>query len=332
MKQFLLKIAIALSFFLSFILIIVIIDPYKIFWNYKTNDYNDFIVPFNKDVVTTRLLIENSKVENYNSFILGSSISQAFETNHWKKYLTKRDTIFHMSAYDENLIGTYGKLKLADNLNLNINNVLWVLDVGGFNTVNYTTNMAQKHYLHTGQKLKFYFNFLKSFTKIKFFISVVDYSLFSTYRNYMGSYIEKKKLKRNLITNDQDYQHYEEEIKKDSLLFYNKKRLKKFENRQTKTPRVVNFIKNDKQRKLLKKISTIFKKHNTQLKIVLPPSFEEFEMSSSDIFFLQKLFGKNVIFNFTGRNHFTKSIGNFLDESHFRTPIAEQLLAIIYKK
>ena len=43
------------------------IDPYKIVWDYKTEDYNNFIVPFNKDVVTTRLLIENSKTNKYNS-------------------------------------------------------------------------------------------------------------------------------------------------------------------------------------------------------------------------------------------------------------------------
>ncbi len=332
MRNFLRKILIISIPFIIFLIILIYIDPYKIIWEYKTEDYNEFIIPFNKDVVSTRLLIENNKTIKYNSFIIGSSMSQAFETNYWKQYLREKSSIFHLSAYDENLIGTYGKLKLADELGLEIKNVLWILDVGCFSLENINSNVARKHYLHTNKPVQFHLDYLKSFTKIKFSLSILDYSIFSTHRKYMGSYIIDNPKKRNLITNDQDYQDEETFVKKDSLKFYNSNRLNKFVNRKPLVLERRTFINSEEQKKLFLKINSILKKHKTTIKIIIPPSYEEFWLSNTDVKFLNDVFGKKNIYNFSGRNEITKSIGNFIDESHFRTKIAEQLIDSIYTK
>jgi hypothetical protein len=84
------------------------------------------------------------------------------------------------------------------------------------------------------------------------------------------------------------------------------------------------------QQKQLQEIKSIFDANTTDYRIVINPLYDQVKLNPEDLRFLQNLFGKEKVFDFSGINDFTKTVTNYYEESHYRPQLADSILKIIY--
>jgi hypothetical protein len=89
-------------------------------------------------------------------------------------------------------------------------------------------------------------------------------------------------------------------------------------------------IKNN-QRQMLEEIKKIFTKHHTSYRIVISPQYDQIKFNPEDLRYLENLFGKDFVFDFSGRNILTGTYNNFYDVFHYRPQVSRQIMEIIYE-
>ena len=330
MKQFIIKI---FKFTLPLILIIstvIYIDFFKIFG--FQDYYSTQEVSVNRGMITSTTFNHYREIENFDSFIFGSSRSQAFKCKNWIQYLDKNTKPFHFDASSENIWGLTKKVEYIDELKDTIKNALVIID----RTTLTGTSPREGHlfistpFISKTSKTEYYLTFLKASLNLKFLTAYIDYSIFKTYRSYMGSFIKKSKYSK--ITNNKNcdiWYGLDKEIEYDSLGYYTKKveegvfypRTRVYKSECNVTLKEIN---------QLKKIKNIFKKHNTKYGIIISPTYDQLEMEKSQIELLEEIFGEENIYNFSGENEFTENIYNFYEDSHYRPNIANKIMELIY--
>ena len=331
MKKFILE---TLKFFTPILLIILFIilnDPFKIWFSY--DDYfKDYFVTLNREDMCLKLYNKGKDVYHFNSFILGSSRSHAFKTSIWKKYIGPSAIPFHFDASGEGIYGILNKLRYLDDLNAPINNALIILDEScmrkNFNRQGHL--FISPPTLSKESKFEYNKTFIVACLNPKFIFAYFDYKLSKRHKEYMGSLISKFIPQGNNINADIFYWSYNMDIKNDSLSYYSNL-IKKgvFYNRTMN-----NIIKNQKmtdiEKNQLKEIYEILKKHETKFKIVISPLYNQIPLSSERLTFLESLFGKKNVYNFSGKNQLTEPIGNYFENSHYRPHVANEIMSFIY--
>jgi len=332
MKKFINKSLIIVSPFVAAIILLIFIDAYKVFRSYD-NYYKDSFIELNREMVTTRTYIENRENEKFNSFILGSSRSQAFKCEEWTKYIDNNSKPFHFDAHGEGIYGIAKKIEYISSLGDSISNALIIVDR---TILSVTNNRNEKHLsisppeLSGESKLEYYYIFLEAQINYKFLITFIDYSFFGKYKTYMEGFIldDKYPNKTNKVNCDiwlvnDDY------IKNDSLGYYNRlNNLGVFYERPKANYQICEITKEEIS--YLKSIMSIFNSHKTNYKIIISPNYDQIPLEKEQIGMLIEIFGKNNVFNFSGKNKFTDSISNYYEDSHFRTSVANEILEIIY--
>ncbi|MDP4278819.1 MAG: hypothetical protein Q8914_14435, partial [Bacteroidota bacterium] len=127
LKLFLLK---GLLFFLPVFLLatsFVIADPFRLFKTYADYSENMYVIP-NRDFISTQVYLKNNPVQQYNSFIFGSSRTIAYRTNDWSLHLGSNARPFVFDASGESLFGIYTKICYIDRHHGSLKNVLIILD------------------------------------------------------------------------------------------------------------------------------------------------------------------------------------------------------------
>ena len=333
MKQFIIKI---FKFTLPLTLIIstvIYIDFFKIF-GFQDYYSNQEVRGLNRGMITSTTFNHYREIENFDSFIFGSSRSQAFKCKNWIQYLDKNTKPFHFDASSENIWGLTKKVEYIDELKDTIKNALVIIDR---TTLTGTSPMEGPLYISTpfiskSSKTEYYLTFLKASLNLKFLTAYIDYSIFKTYRSYMGSFIKKSKYSR--IANNKNcdvWYGLDKEIEYDSLRYYTKKVEEGvFYPRTGVYQSECNVTL--KERNQLQNIKNIFKKHNTKYAIIISPTYDQLDMEKSQIQLLEEIFGEENIYNYSGKNKFTESIYNFYENSHYRPSIANKIMEMIYIK
>lgn len=331
MRFFVLKLLVFLSPFLLLISLGIIMDPFKVFF-YHDEFYEGNFVTLNREMVCLELFERNNNKQQYNSFIFGSSRSQAFKVSDWLKHLPSNSVGFHFDASGEGLYGICNKLEFIDQCGNNIYNVLIVLDD---NIMDSTEN--RKGYLFisppalSGESVvDYYLEFIKANLNPRFLIGYLDYSLFGIYRKYMSDLFNKSEYyhKSNNITGDLFY-GYDQMIQKDEKVyydrlikegvFYERERISSTENQATNEEVI-----------LLKKIRDILVAHEADYRIVVSPLYDQIPFTAERMENLRNIFDANRIYDFSGVNEFTESIYNYYETSHYRPHVARKILEIIY--
>lgn len=91
-------------------------------------------------------------------------------------------------------------------------------------------------------------------------------------------------------------------------------------------------ITGEDQHLMLLKISNIFSKHKTNVKIVVSPLYDEIKLNPKDLDILSFYFGEKNIYDFSGPSHFSSNIGNYYENSHYRTTVGREILNAIYEE
>jgi hypothetical protein len=329
-KLFLKKFFIFLTPFIVVCILAFSMDPFKIWFEYDDYYKNNFVT-LNRELVCFKLFKQNKDIHKYNSFIFGSSRSQAFKIKEWKKYLDEDSLGFHFDASGEGIYGIYNKLNYLEKNNLPIKNVLILLD---YDTL--TTTKNRQGYLFisppelSGEaSYKFYKEFIVANISPIFILGYLDYKIFSQYRDYMSALFNKSKYDNvsDNITADLFY-GYDQMIKEDNDGYYKKLVEKGIFDRNKKHKSIEKLGLDEKD--LLEKISRILKRNKSNYKIIISPVYDQISIDKERLDLIELLFDKNNVFNFSGKNKFTESIYNYYEDSHYRPHVANQIMEQIY--
>ena len=322
-------------FFLLILFIIIYLDVFKVFFSYE--NYNDTFVSLNRNVVTTRMYQNNRTKENFDSFIFGSSRSQAFKVTNWKNYLEEDASPFHFDSSSEGIYGISTKIEYIANQGDTIKNALLILDHDILQkTVDNSGHLFMSVPEVSGNSsFNFYFTFVKSSFNLRFLLAYIDYSIFKKYRSsYMGFLIRDTKYPHITHPKNGDIWYgYDTHIANDSLGYYQERIASGvFYKREDIAQEKVKSTVTEREKKQLMSIKSIFDKHKTNYKIVIAPLYDQIPLGKSQLETLKIIFGKENVFDFSGKNELTEPIINFYEKSHFRPHVADSVMAEIYTK
>jgi hypothetical protein len=177
--------------------------------------------------------------------------------------------------------------------------------------------------------VKFHTTFFKVFCYYKFLYAFLDYKISGKVKDYMRD---------NLLPNDEPYDYNqttneirfldaEEKIRK--TIYYTSKKLYEFHRLQSDF--VFESAIKDSQKRMLEEIKQIFTKHHTSYRIIINPLYDQIKFNPEDLHYLEDLFGKDFVFDFSGRNILTETYQNYYDTSHYRPQVSRQIMEIIYE-
>ena len=331
MKNFILKLLLFSLPLLMLLILYVIIDPFKVIYKYseQINTNKDYQITENRDFQSTQLFLWNYNKYDYNSFILGNSRSMFYQVKTWNKFI--KGNSFHFNASSETIYGINGKLKLMDELNVNIKNVLIILDESTLSgTKNSTGHLFIKHPAISNESyLFFHIEMLKGFFSKSMF-AYIDLFFRGEKKKYMAGTITNNVWKHDMKSNQLSYYIYDKEIKNNPKSYYSDKH-ELFDKRDTIQKFSEPSINRD-QEVLLKSIYSILESHKTNYKIIINPLYDQIKINPKDLIYLRNLFGIENVFDFSGINSITNDYHNYYETSHYRPRVCDSILNIIYSQ
>lgn len=83
---------------------------------------------------------------------------------------------------------------------------------------------------------------------------------------------------------------------------------------------------------ILSEIKTIFDKQNTEYRLLVAPMycFNHPSLNPNDLSCLQRIFGKDKVFDYSGKNSFTTDYNNYSDPNHFGKCLGWDLIEAMY--
>lgn len=335
MSHFFKKLGLFLMPCILVLLGIVYLDFFKVFFEYDEYYTEDLFVSLNREYVCLKSLEKKSEISKPNSFIFGSSRSQAFKCRDWNKYLSDSAISFHFDAANEAIVGVVEKLQYLKKNKYEITNVLLIVDEGlltqtDFNQRNSSLTISHPE-ISSNNSFDFYLPFITASINPKFVASYMDYSMFKTHRKYMGQYIANTRYP-NLVNpvNMDIFYGKEKEIQEDSISYYNRLNLSGvFYEREIITrdfSDINNYTKDQ-----LSIIKELFQEFNCSYKVIVSPMYDQIELDSIYKQMLIDVFQKENVFDYSGKNEWTEPIGNFYETSHYRPFVARRIMSQVYK-
>lgn len=330
MKKFVLRLLLVAIPFIGILGSFFIFDPFRIIYNYKDYSEDMFVIP-NRDYVSSEMFLKNEKTYHYNSFIFGSSRTIAYKTNSWKKYLPASASPFVFDASGESIFGIYTKINYLDKTGARLDNCLLIFcpDCTFTRETDHTDHLGIKHPTVAGTSwLRFYTVFIRAYFDNKFFKNYIQYRVTKKYTPSMKGYIEYRKSKFDLVTNEEWLIDNEKELSEDQAGYYEIRKTLFFDRDSIIADAKPQISK--KQRTMLHEMEKIFLKHHTNFKIVISPLYSQIRINSSDLSILQTIFGIEQVYNFSGKNFYTANKENYYESSHYRPFIGDSILSIVY--
>lgn len=331
MKRFLLRVLFFIGIpTLILLAIYFITDPFKMVRPFNLHYFDDT----NRDYLSTELFLRNDPVYNYNSFIFGSSRCCGFNTYHWQHYLPDGSRQFMFQAWSETLTGIEQKIDYIDKSGNEIKNVLLVVDIPGTFAKEQLPKkvLSIKHYKFSGQS-KFCFQsclFGGFIQKPSKWISSIKQYIWPTQKTFPA----------DILTNDWEtsnrYADFSIQPKKDSLMncssrvrtsFLKEIKDKTDDDIIESVPLITPLFE-----KQLKHINGVFRKHHTDCRVVISPAYcyTHPTINKDDLKLLQDIFGKEKVFDYTGKSEITTDCYNFSDPNHFGLSVGWQIIEDIY--
>lgn len=327
LRKFSKKLCLFLSPLIILIIGYLITDPFKIIRTYEAYPDN-FAKSLNRDRISTQIFLNNNQQFNYKSFIFGSSRSSVFYAQEWGKHINDK-TPYHFDASCETISGVATKLKFIEEKGNKIDNVLFVFDRSLFNYEQDTLGsvFVQDYRVSGLDWWKYHTIFINTYFSKGFFVAFYDNLITGNFRNYMRQFLEFRKINYTPVVNDFIFTSYIEQIKKDSVGYYNQPGFfyKRSKEKNLQAPAIKAY-----QLKYLAMIKESLKRNNTKFKIVLGPTYDQHYFNQQDLDTLIKYFGKENIYDFSGINEYTENIANYYEIYHYKPSVANDIMNKIY--
>lgn len=322
--------------FLALGVLYIKLDPFKVIKSYDSfYDANkNGWVALNKDFVSTTTFIKNSKHINYNSFIFGNSRSVFYQIDDWKKYLEPGSVCFHFDAALESLWALDKKIEFIDEYGFNLYNVLIILDhsiIAQDRPRSGHIFITSPQLVNNSNLLEFHKTFYFAFLSPKFFYAYMDFRQSGKFKPYMkkNGLLNDIPQSYDIKTNEIRFDYFEKMIEEDK--YYTPEILSRFYDRDTLSQKYSLQNISNEQMKLFQNIKSILEKHNSKVKVIISPLYDQLKLHEQDLIYLKSVFGAENVFDFSGINEYTNNFKNYYGKSHYRPHIARELLEIVYE-
>ena len=319
------------------ILLLIFWDPFKVFFKYS-DYYTGNNVCENRENVCFKLFnsIENRK--NISNVIIGSSRSQAFKTNAWSRY-KKGEYNANYFHWDGNGLGLYRATNIVNFLSKSthkINQILLIIDTDFLREISNSNTylLIQPPNLSHQSAIKYYSKFLVASANLKFLLSNFIYnSTDGHFYGFMENYLKKSSDDFICNKNTADIWYPNDIlIKKDSAAYYSELLKKGTFYSRPQVEKISEELIKEEQLKLLEEIKAIVLKNDINIKIIISPLYNQIKFNPKDLEILGSMFGKNNIYDFSGKNILTEDYRNYYEESHYKPYIANIILDSVYNK
>lgn len=304
-----------------------VFDPFHVLKSYDHYGSN-YLKTFNRNRLSTETFNIYYPEYKFNSFIFGSSRASAYHTEDWAKHIGEPSP-FHFDAFNDNISGIRGKIEYIHKNGGELKNALIIIDSDTFSDEYDESESIVHHkdYRWTPESwLSYHTRFFKAYFKKKYFVSYLDLKTFKTYRPaYMDEFF-KFKYYYTTPLNDFLFPENIEQIEQDSVGYYSDPEFHK----RIENPKMLDRQIRKKDLNDLKIIDSLFSIHKTNFKVIIGPAFDQREYSPLDIDILNIYFGKENVYNFTGKNKYTDDITNYYEMSHYKPVVGKRIMEEIY--
>lgn len=335
-RSFIIKLFLFSLPFLVLVGLYFYMDPFKVFKHYDRyyESGKPSYVSLNKDVVSTENWINHCPEFRYDSYIFGNSRSIYFQVDTWRNYIHRdASKCYHFDASGESIYGIAKKISFLDNRNVHIANALLVIDFALLHQYkNSDGHLFEKDPKVSGQNpFAFQVDCLKDFFDFQFLSAYFDFKLSGRVKEYMKRdfILDDRPFTYDYVTNEMRQDFFEEMIKKNPQDYYGPRKAV-FYDRDTATQKIAEAMIEKPQETLLNTIAAVFKKDRTCYRVVISPLYDQQKLNPADLLFLQQLFGKENVFDFSGINAFTNNVQNYYETSHYRPHVADAIMKDIY--
>lgn len=293
-------------------------DPYKILRKFSLEYFSDA----NRDYLSSELFLRNYPQYQYDSYIFGSSRCCGINTWHWRKYLPEGSSQFLFQAWGESLTGILQKVSYIDRSGYKIKNAIVLIDYpGAFGKAQLPTDMISiKHPTFSGMsRLQFHV--------IMFWNFLQKPSQWWNAAKSLGSRGEVSIAEFDVVSNDWEKSNREASFGtpplKDSLKNCGERTrqlfLQEIKGKSDSDLKVSDPVITQEFVSMLLELKTIFNRHNTDFRIAISPAYcyTNPKIAQKDLSLLQDIFGKDKVYNWSGKNELTSDYNNFSDPNHF---------------
>jgi hypothetical protein len=285
-------------------------------------------VAINRDYASTELYLRQQSAHEYDSFVFGNSRSVVFRCPEWLAAAGRpAGRCFHFDAWKESLFGLEAKVRLVDQLGHELRDVLIVLDGSLLVQVTPSDDPAFRSHPRLVEQswLGFQTDYLVDFFSNHFLVKYVDYATSGKVRDYMGAAFNARNFTHLLETNDELFSAVDDRITREGEAYW--RRPDVFVPRTGGTAPLTVL---EPQRRLLTSIEAVFARRGTRVRVVVSPTYDQIRLHPDDVQTLRKLFGADAVADFSGENRLTADVHNYYESSHYRPPVARQILASLY--
>ena len=312
--------------FWALIALYVYDDPFMVLHKY---DVYDSDVKLNEHHVGWQIYKNNNDSVHFNSFILGNSCTMAFRCGEWEKYLAPGDRAIRLFGNAESIKAISLKLRALDREGAEIKNVLIILDrasLSHFELLTGPSNILPSA-ISGRNPFTVQLAFIQGFATPDFLFPYLKYRITGKVElkmKRMNPYGRIRDSKNNDAFNPR-----EKQIEQEGEAYW-KNRKKEFPERDGTVTITAPAIY-QKQRKVLDEIMDVLRRHNTSIRVVISPDYNQKELHPDDREILQSIFGKENVYDFSGINEFTEDYHNYYESGHYRPLLGNKLLERIYK-
>lgn len=304
----------------------IIDDPFMMYWKYD----NLYECGQRKQCVNDtyrgiRWMNQYDDSMHYNSFIIGSSRSDFYYVDEWKKYLGDNAACFHFNQSGDNLLGTLLRTQYLYNHYAPIDNILFIMDKEYLEDMKpHKGHLFRQPWQVTQEWDFFSYNWecVRAFYTIEYQRKYwnIDKEEARLPYYYIPEYNEVHKDGAEALL-DSDPNAYYATLDRYYRLY-----------KRNYTDSVANPVIKKEQRNALEQLHALLIKGNTDYRIVISPLYDQIALNPADVRILLDIFGEDKVFDFSGVNEYTNEVTNYYEVSHYRPKLCNVLLKQIYDR
>lgn len=303
----------------------LIADPFMAVWRYRDVDAIRSGRGCSNDALRgIHWMNAHEDSLQYNSFIEGSSRSDFYYVDEWKKYLEDDAVCFHFNQSGDNLQGTLERVRYLYKRFEHIDNILFIMDCEYLKEMTHHRGHLFRNPWQVTDEwdfFSFHWEFFRAFFTIEY------------QRKMLGLTQEKNELPRHYDSRwNEDYKDGAEMMLKSGQYedYYSR-----FDKNYALYPRdsiekVTEPVILQQQLDALQELKLLMAIGNTDYRIVISPLYNQEKLNPEDLFVLKSIFGEDKVFDFSGINEYTSDPYNYYEVSYYRPQLCNRILKVIY--
>lgn len=294
----------------------VCLDPFAIVWSYSRFE-GGCIRP---DRAYLSCEFYRRRRGRCNAYVFGNSRALGFRSRDWLTYLPRDATPFHFASTNDSLLGIARKVEYVDHLR----DVLLVLDYASLIAAEdgqYGTPRLCPQLQLSPSPWRYQLNSARSYFSC--------YSLGLLVQSRFVFRPGKGQLSYDPDFNDIILQGLEDELARGEQAYYNARQVEFAPRPEVHWGSVLS---TPRHFALLEGIQRRFEQQGARYKVVLAPCYDKIRLNPQDLAHLQRIFGAQRVYDFSGDHPLTRDPHYWYEPYHFRPSCGREILRQIYSR